>query len=211
MALEARPGLSWRDLQYLILLSSNPRPLQAESGWQANSLGRLVSHKFGYGLLDAGSLVRMALNWTNVPGQRICETRLEAEPREIPASVGSSLSVSLITDGCDNSASGVRYLEHLQARISLRYQPRGSLRISLKSPRGTTSHLLLPRPKDRISSTFDNWPFLSVHYWGEDPTGEWELKITNDGKKNAANPGILKHWQLVLHGTEHNPLESLKV
>ena len=77
LALEARPGLSWRDLQYLILLSSNPRPLQAESGWQANSLGRLVSHKFGYGLLDAGSLVRMALNWTNVPGQRVCETRLE--------------------------------------------------------------------------------------------------------------------------------------
>ena len=211
LALEARPGLSWRDLQYLILLSSDPRPLQAESGWQSNSLGRLVSHKFGYGLLDAGSLVRMALNWTNVPGQRVCETRIEAESREIPAAVGSSLSVSLITDGCDNSASGVRYLEHLQARISLKYQPRGDLRISLRSPRGTTSHLLLPRPKDRLSSTFDNWPFLSVHYWGEDPTGEWELKITNAGKKKAASPGILKHWQLVLHGTEQNPLESLKV
>ena len=175
LALEARPDLSWRDLQYLILMSSNPRPLQAESGWQTNSLGRLVSHKFGYGLLDAGSLVRMALNWTNVPGQRICETRVEADTREIPASVGSSLTVSLITDGCDNTASGVRYLEHLQARISLKYQPRGNLRISLKSPRGTTSHLLLPRPKDRISSSFDNWPFLSVHYWGEDPTGEWKL------------------------------------
>ena len=141
----------------------------------------------------------------------MCKTRIEAKSRQIPAADSSSLSISLITNGCENSASGVRYLEHLQARISLKYQPRGDLRISLKSPRGTTSHLLLPRPKDRVGSTFDNWPFLSVHYWGEDPTGEWELKIKNVGKKKAATPGILKHWQLVLHGTEQNPLESLKV
>jgi hypothetical protein len=22
---------------------------------------------------------------------------------------------------------------------------------------------------------FEDWPFLSVHFWGEDPTGEWTL------------------------------------
>ena len=22
---------------------------------------------------------------------------------------------------------------------------------------------------------FEDWPFLSVHFWGEDPTGEWFL------------------------------------
>ena len=139
------------------------------------------------------------------PGQSMCETRIEAEPRQIPAAVGSSLSVSLITDGCENSASGVRYLEHLQARISLKYQPRGDLRISLKSPRGTTSHLLLPRPKDRVGSTFDNWPFLSVHYWGEDPTGEWKL-----GKYSweIVNPSSEIAWVMMYAGIVR---ENLKV
>jgi hypothetical protein len=25
------------------------------------------------------------------------------------------------------------------------------------------------------ASGFEDWPFLSVHFWGEDPTGEWTL------------------------------------
>ena len=185
LALEANPGLTWRDLQHLVVLTSNPQPLLVEAGWQHNSLGRLVSHKFGYGLLDAGKLVRTALNWTSVPRQKYCETRTENVGRELARGVGTSLTVSLITDGCDNSANTVRYLEHVQARISLKYLPRGDLKISLTSPRGTQSHLLLPRPKDRLGSSFDNWPFLSVHFWGEDPTGEWKLgTIINNIKEH---------------------------
>ena len=208
LALEAAPDLTWRDLQHLVVITSDPRPLMSESGWRHNSLGRLVSHKFGYGLLDAEHLVRRAANWSNVPDQRICETRLETVNTELGAGVGSESSVSMITDGCDNSVNSVKYLEHLQARISLKYAPRGDLKISLTSPRGTESFLLLPRPKDRVASSFDNWPFLSVHYWGEDPTGEWRLKIINDGSRPATGPGVLKHWQLIMHGTVSDPLES---
>ena len=201
LALEAAPQLTWRDLQHLVVLTSNPRPLLGEPGWQTNSLGRAVSHKFGYGLLDAGLLVRRAANWSLVPEQRICETRLEAAGAGLGAGAGQQTSLTLITDGCDNTASSVTTLEHVQARISLKFAPRGDLKISLTSPRGTTSHLLLPRPKDRTASSFDNWPFLSVHYWGEDPTGEWRLTITNTASRNGSRPGQLRHWQLVLHGT----------
>ena len=24
---------------------------------------------------------------------------------------------------------------------------------------------------------FINWPFMSVHFWGENPNGEWKLKV----------------------------------
>ena len=177
LALEAAPNLTWRDLQHLIVLTSNPKPLLAESGWQTNSLGRLFSHKFGYGLLDAGKLVQRALTWFNVPSQKKCETRIESEVREIPRGglVDRNLTVSLITDGCANTDNNVKYLEHVQAVISLKYAPRGDLKIALISPSGTKSYLLLPRPKDRNGKSFDNWPFLSVHFWGENPTGEWKL------------------------------------
>ena len=51
LALEAKPSLTWRDLQHLVVITSNPQPLMAESGWAKNSLGRLVSHKFDDWLL----------------------------------------------------------------------------------------------------------------------------------------------------------------
>ena len=87
-------------LQHIVVATSNPKPLQHEKGWQTNSVGRLFrfpvisiiimeimtmimmmimmticSHKFGYGLLDAGALVRAAATWKTSPAQRICETR----------------------------------------------------------------------------------------------------------------------------------------
>eukprot|EP00092_Neocalanus_flemingeri_P034915 GFUD01037990.1.p1 GENE.GFUD01037990.1~~GFUD01037990.1.p1 ORF type:complete len:1243 (+),score=296.02 GFUD01037990.1:82-3810(+) len=208
LALEANRNLTWRDIQHVVIYTANSKPLMQESGWEKNAVGRLFSHKFGYGLLDAEQLVKLAAKWKEVPKQHICETRVETVNKLLTKATNMKMNVSLITDGCDNMLSKVRYLEHVQARISVKYFPRGSLKIILKSPRGTKSFLLFPRPKDRVASSFEDWPFLSVHFWGEDPTGEWQLEISNAGPNQASADGILKHWQLVLYGTETNPLST---
>lgn len=41
----------------------------------------LVSHKFGYGLMDAGGMVSLAEQWTTVPPQHICKSQEIAEER----------------------------------------------------------------------------------------------------------------------------------
>jgi proprotein convertase subtilisin/kexin type 5 len=94
-------------------------------------------------------------------------------------------------DGCQNSSSNtVNYVEHVQCRISLKFFPRGDLRIVLTSPMGTESVLLFERPLDIVSSTFDDWPFLSVHFWGEKIVGRWGLKITRRmANSTAKSPG----------------------
>ena len=51
--------------------------------------------------------MRRAANWSLVPEQRICETRLEAAGAELGAGAGQQTSLTLITDGCDNTASSV--------------------------------------------------------------------------------------------------------
>lgn len=103
----------------------------------------------------------------------------------------SVLSIFMDVDGCkNNSANTVNYVEHVQCRISLKFFPRGDLRIVLTSPMGTESVLLFERPLDIVSSTFDDWPFLSVHYWGEKIVGRWELKITRrTANSTAKSPG----------------------
>lgn len=37
-----------------------------------NGVGRNVSHSFGYGLMDAGAMVKLAAFWTTVPEQKKC-------------------------------------------------------------------------------------------------------------------------------------------
>lgn len=31
-------------------------------------------------------------------------------------------------------------------------------------------------------SGFNQWPFMSVHTWGEAPHGNWQLEIHNEGR-----------------------------
>ena len=42
---------------------------------------------------------------------------------------------------------------------------------------GTNSTLLGRRVEDDSSDGFNNWPFMTVHSWGESPRGLWTLEI----------------------------------
>ena len=90
---------------------------------------KLVSHKFGYGLMDASAMVTLAEQWTNVPPQHVCQTPADTSDRPIPNGFGQKLEVVVETDACIGSAHEIRFLEHVQCRISLRFAPRGNLRI----------------------------------------------------------------------------------
>jgi proprotein convertase subtilisin/kexin type 5 len=100
----------------------------------------------------------------------------------------------------------VRFLEHVQCKITLRFFPRGNLRILLTSPSGTTSTLLFERPRDVAKSNFDDWPFMSVHFWGERAEGRWTLQIINGGRRRVNQAGVLSKWQLIFYGTQTNPI-----
>ena len=109
--------------------------------------------------------------------------------RILESAYESELSVRTNVTGCEGNPNEVRYREHVQCRLSLTFNPRGNLRVVLKSPQGTPSVLLSQRPRDVLSSTFDSWAFLSVHFWGEDPRGVWTLTILNAGPRKADSSG----------------------
>lgn len=62
------PTLTWRDIQYLFVYTSNPSKL-LDGEWARNGAGLNVSHKFGFGAIDAEAMVTRARRWTNVPPQ----------------------------------------------------------------------------------------------------------------------------------------------
>ncbi|KAL1453654.1 hypothetical protein WDU94_009975, partial [Cyamophila willieti] len=72
LLLEAKPNLTWRDVQHLIIWTSEVAPLADNYGWNRNGFGFFVSHDFGFGMINAFNLVTTALQWVNVPPSGVC-------------------------------------------------------------------------------------------------------------------------------------------
>ncbi|XP_052098135.1 furin-like protease kpc-1 isoform X3 [Mytilus californianus] len=205
LALEANPGLTWRDMQHIVVHTAKKANLKADD-WIVNGVNRSVSHSFGYGLMDAGGMVRLARNWTKVPPQHICEIRSRDVDKPIP--MNGKITVYLDTDGCEGVLDHVKYLEHVQARITLTASRRGEIQIFLISPMGTRSTLLARRAHDNSREGFNNWAFMTTHSWGETAKGTWILEIENGA--SSFRGAKLKDWVLVLYGTKQHPQEPTK-
>eukprot|EP00071_Canis_lupus_P029439 XP_022262996.1 proprotein convertase subtilisin/kexin type 4 isoform X10 [Canis lupus familiaris] len=76
---------------------------------------------------------------------------------------------------------------------------RGDLEISLTSPMGTRSTLVAIRPFYVSGQGYNNWIFMSTHFWDEDPRGLWTLGLENKGY--YFNTGTLYRYTLLLYGT----------
>ncbi|VDK42631.1 unnamed protein product [Anisakis simplex] len=179
LTLEANPTLTWRDLQHIVVRTARPLNLRA-GDWITNGVGRNVSHSFGFGLMDAGAMVKLASNWSSVPEQHKCIIAYPARYKTIPH--GNRLQLQLYTDGCaGETLSRVIYLEHVQSIITLTAPKRGDIQIYLTSPSGTRSTLLAKRARDTSRTGFREWAFMTTHNWGEMAPGLWTLEIDNDG------------------------------
>uniref|UniRef100_A0A8C1XXL9 Neuroendocrine convertase 2 n=1 Tax=Cyprinus carpio TaxID=7962 RepID=A0A8C1XXL9_CYPCA len=203
LALEANPNLTWRDLQHLTVLTSKRNKLHDEvHQWRRNGVGLEFNHLFGYGVLDAGGMVKLAREWKTVPERFHCVAGSVQEIHKIQS--GSKLVLSITTDACQGKDNFVRYLEHVQAVITVNASRRGDININMTSPMGTKSILLSRRPRDDDAKVgFDKWPFMTTHTWGEDPRGTWLLEVGFQGE--APQGGAMKEWTLMLHGTQSAP------
>ena len=80
---------------------------------------------------------------------------------------------------------------------------RGAISIKLTSPSGTVSTLLPERRDDFVSDQgYQNWPFMSVHYWAEDPFGEWVLDVYFSSPSGYVS---VQDLNLILYGTSVVP------
>lgn len=174
LALEANRNLTWRDMQHIVVLTARQGNLHARD-WRVNGVGRNVSHSFGYGLMDAHAMVQVSRDWVTVPTQIICQAESPPFEKLIPANSHVEMTLDV---KCDK----VKFLEHVQAKITLTATRRGDIHIYLTSPSGTRSTLLAQRPMDNSRSGFNAWPFMTVHMWNENPNGKWKLEVHNEGR-----------------------------
>ena len=67
---------------------------------------------------------------------------------------------------------------------------------------GTNSILLPHRRRDFHKEGFRDWPFMTVHSWGENPRGEWIFTVNIDSSDTEAT---LEQLTLILYGTRETP------
>ena len=93
---------------------------------------------------------------------------------------GSPLRFQLDTTRVGRCSS-IKYIEYAKVKLSLKFKPRAFVLMDLTSPNGTTSRLLYKRQFDAITRRmyYNNLVVSSLHYWGEDPNGNWSFLFQN--------------------------------
>lgn len=207
LVLEANPNITWRDMQYLSILSSETIENNLEDGdWQTTKLEKKYSHKYGYGKLNAHNIVALAKDWENVNPQvefatDIKEVNEETDKEDKP--IESTIEIT----ASDLEKAKFRSVEHVTINVDISTENRGTTTIDLISPFGVVSHLGVVRRKDDSNEGFRDWTFMSVAHWGELGSGEWKLivKTTSDDDKVEFHS-----WSITLFGLSEYSEQKLK-
>ena len=162
LALSARPELTWRDLQQLLVLTSVP--INEDEDWDTTYIGRKFSHAYGYGKLDAYAVVEKAKTidflkpqaWLNSPWMHV--------KHPIPQGVEGLLSTFEVTEEQVKKANLER-VEHVTVTMNIEHTRRGDLSVELRSPTNLVSHLSVTRRMDDANEGYVDWTFMSVAHW----------------------------------------------
>ena len=200
LMLEANPNLGWRDVQE-ILMRSAKKVNPSDADWKAPVAPANINHnhKFGAGLIDATGAVNLAAGWANLAGQlkrTVAQTGLSiAIPNQNTTGITREFTVA--------AQDNIR-VEHVTVTVNINHTARGNLLITLTSPSGTVSRLA--EVHSDSGDNFSNWTFMTVRNWGENASGTWRLKITDESGTSNTVGGTLTAATLEVFGASTAPV-----
>ena len=199
---KANPALSWRDVK--LILAASARQNDADNtGWTEDGALQYNSdpndpesyhfnHAYGFGVVDAKAAVDLADGWTNVPAL-VEETAETSDTLTIPdlGTVSSSLTLG----------SGVEFIEFVEINADFDHAAFRDLQLELISPSGAVSVLSGVRSGFH-SPLRGSFRFGSARHLGENPAGEWTLRISDTWRTDV---GELNSWSLTVYGHRSTP------
>lgn len=201
LALGVRPDLTWRDIQWLTVLTAVP--IDQGDDWQDTVIGKKFSHQFGYGKMDTWAFIEMAKNFTSVKPQAWFNSPWQHVRHFIPEGNTGLQSHFTVTEDMLQSANMER-LEHVTVTMNVEHTRRGDLMVDLISPSGIRSHISTARLRDAAREGYNDWTFMSMAHWGESGIGEWTVEVKDVNANNDHN-GTWTDWKLNLFGESIDP------
>lgn len=173
LMLEARPQLSWRDVQYVLAMSATRNDLSHHT-WMQNGAGHWVSHAYGFGVVNATAAVELSLVWPLLDRDTYRYVSVHTDPETyIPLDEHALVAPTRVEFVIDDRET--LEVEFVEFYLSVEHPRRGDIEALLFSPSGTRSELALPHGDN--NPHFDRWRFGSRLSLGEAAAGTWVLTI----------------------------------
>ena len=220
LLLEARPDLSWRDVKHILartarqvhagiapveyLLSNGHYELL--QGWTRNDAGYEFHNWYGFGAVDVDSALNLAAaHQTDSLGEYWETLPYTRDTLRLPMADANSEGARdqlRVSDLGPQPAS----VEWVSVTVRIDHPFPHDLAIELTSPSGTRS-VLNPAFNDVLGPLKNRghtivWNLLSNAFYGEDPSGDWELEVIDAA---TLNEGYLVGWDLRFGLGSHAP------
>ena len=196
---EANSALTWRDVK-LILAASARKNDPDNTGWVEGAFkyGSATdrynfNHEYGFGMVDAKAATDLAPGWTNVGDLREITSESSVINLPIPdlpsSGTPNPVTTSLTIDPF------VDFVEFVEVNTHFNHPYFRDLTVELVSPSGAVSTLATYAPLSGALTT--EFRFGSARHLGEDPAGEWTLRIKDSQRGDS---GTLRSWGLTIYG-----------
>ena len=204
---ETNPELTWRDLKLIVAASARKNDA-SNPGWEDGAIKYGAesdadryhfNHEYGFGMVDAEAAVDLAREWSSLPPFESSTEEsdelnlLVPDPPAAgePSTVESTLTMS----------TSISFVEFVEINVTFNHDSFRDLDIELVSPSDAVSELV--GHFHTYENFGENVPLHgtfrlgSARHLGEDPNGEWKLRVTD---RIANNIGTLDSWTLTIYG-----------
>lgn len=208
LMLEVNPSLTWRDVRAILALTARKND-PANLMWVVNGAGRPINEIYGFGVVDAFAAVVAAQQWRNLPSAK--SVAMQSEHIRLPGNtlpVHTTENQVVFEDRVLVASGQLTAIESVELWLQTDASDTGGMSIELQSPLGTTRRLMLPREcrsetgaKQRCGAELNGgFRFSSAHWFGENPSGEWKLRVVDRGA-DLLEASVL-NWRIVVQGFE---------
>lgn len=170
-------------------------------------------------MMDAEAMVSLAKTWTLVNPQFYCSSETKNVNKNVTNSrdeFNTTISELTSTIQVTGDNCTISSLEKVQIDVCFSYDSRrGDVTLILESPSVTKSYLMTPRSLDS-HLTHDlpgnmTWTFTSVHFWGENIQGKWNLSMNYEPEDILHTHDVsatLISWKLHFYGTSKDTAKN---
>ncbi len=197
----ANRDLTWRDVK-LILAGSARKNDEENTGWDEGALQYRSSteryhfnHEYGFGMVDAGAAVDLARDWVNLPPMESTEVYSGNLDASVPDA--TSLENTTTVEQRLTLNTDIEFTEFVEIDLEFSHPSFRDLEIELESPSGAVSTLVGSFESGELVPLFGEFRFGSAKHLGEDPNGQWTLRITDE---IPGLDGTLESWTIKVYG-----------
>ena len=211
--LSENSDLTWRDVKHILATTArtidpdrsservafgDAPPLTLRNGWIENDAGYSFHNWYGFGAVNLDEAVAMARNYEpdSLGEFQISDWLTDDRVQTIPDFHSGGIQSDITVSNLPEDAS----IEAVVVNVDVIHQFPADLAIQLRSPAGTES-VINPAFNDVLARySYINWNLLSNAFYGESPTGVWEITIVDAAERDT---GQLSEWSIRFYYGSH--------